>query len=233
MKPKSWIQSANLAIEGIIYSVRTQRHMRYHLIAALSVLILSLLLNISRIEFIFLSLAIILVLVTEMLNTAIEATVDMIERGFNPQAKIVKDIGAGVVLVASVGALTLAYFILYPALRRALEHGSLRIVKAPADVVAFVSLSAVIIIVIIIKALVGKGEPLRGGMPSGHAAVSFSILAAAVSMSVSWTVKALFLLCAVLVSLSRWWSGIHKPDEVLAGMLIGSCVTFLFFWIFT
>lgn len=233
MKPKSWIQSANLAIEGIIYSVMTQRHMRYHLIAALFVLVLSLLLHISRIEFIFLSLAIILVLVTEMLNTAIEATVDMIAKEFNPQAKIVKDIGAGVVLVASVGALTLAYFILYPALRRAIGEGSLRIVKAPADVVAFVSLSAVIIIVIIIKALVGKGEPLRGGMPSGHAAVSFSLWAATVSMSASWMIKALILLCAVLVSMSRWWSGIHKPGEVVAGMLIGSCVTFLFFWVFT
>ncbi len=74
MKPKNWVQSANLAIEGIIYSVKTQRHMRYHLFAALAALILGLVLNISRNEFILLCMAIVLVLVTEMLNTAIETT---------------------------------------------------------------------------------------------------------------------------------------------------------------
>lgn len=233
MKPKTWTQSANLAIEGIIYAVKTQRHMRYHLVAALSVLVLSLVLKITRIEFILLSLAIILVLVTETLNTAIESTVDMIAKEFDPQAKIIKDIGAGVVLLASVGALTLAYFILYPALKKAFDGGMVRISKAPGDVVAFVSLAAVIIIVIIVKAVVGKGEPLRGGMPSGHAAVSFSIWATAVSLSGSLFVKSIFFLIAVLVSWRRWSRGIHSPTEVVAGMLIGGGVTFLLFQIFT
>ena len=68
MKPKSWAQSANLAIEGIIYSVKTQRHMRYHLFVALAVLVLSLVLDISRIQFVLLCVAIVLVLVTEMMN---------------------------------------------------------------------------------------------------------------------------------------------------------------------
>ena len=48
MKPKSWTEKANVAIEGIIYAVKTQRHMQYHLFAALAALILSLLLNISQ-----------------------------------------------------------------------------------------------------------------------------------------------------------------------------------------
>ena len=54
MKPKSWIDKANVAIDGIIYAVKTQRHMRYHLFAALAALILSLVLNISRTDFILL-----------------------------------------------------------------------------------------------------------------------------------------------------------------------------------
>ena len=113
-RSKSWVQSANLAIEGIIYSVKTQRHMRYHLFAALATLILGLGLNITRTEFILLCMAIILVLAMEMLNTAIEVTVDMISETFHPLAKIAKDIAAGVVLVASSGALTLAYLIPTP-----------------------------------------------------------------------------------------------------------------------
>lgn len=233
MKPKSWVQSANLAIEGIIFSVKTQRHMRYHLYAALTALILSLVLNISRTEFILLCMAIVLVLVTEMLNTAIETTVDMIAETFHPKAKIAKDIAAGVVLIASIGALTLGYLILYPAFTTAIGSGRWYVHKAPNDVVAFVALAVVIIMVIIIKAFFGKGEPLRGGMPSGHAAVSFSIWTAMFHLSGSVPIIILTFVLALMVSWSRWSSGIHRPLEVLAGALLGAGVTFTFFFLFS
>lgn len=232
MKPKSWIDKANVAIEGIIYAVKTQRHMQYHLFAALAVLILSLVLNISRIEFILLSMAIILVLVTEMLNTAIEVTVDMISDTYHPLAKKAKDIAAGVVLIASIGALTLAYLILYPALKTAFSTGSWQFKKTPDDVVAFVALTVVVIIVVIIKAFVGKGEPLRGGMPSGHAAVSFSIWSAAVYLTRSIPIAILTFVLALMVSWSRWSSGIHRPLEVIAGAALGAGVTIFFFLVF-
>jgi diacylglycerol kinase (ATP) len=233
MKPTTWTQSANLAIEGIIYAARTQRHMRYHFYAALFALVLSLVLNITRNEFILLCMAIVLVLVTEMLNTAIEVTVDMISEEFHPMAKIAKDIAAGVVLIASIGALTLGYLILYPALMAAVLGGHWHPRKAPNDVVAFVSLAVVIILVVIIKAFFGKGEPLRGGMPSGHAAVSFSIWTAAFYLADSLSIIVLTFLLAVMVSWSRWTSGIHRPIEVITGALLGVGVTFLFFRLFS
>lgn len=233
MKPKTWIQSANLAIEGVIYSVKTQRHMRYHLYAALAALILSLVLSISRTEFILLCMAIVLVLTMEMLNTAIETTVDMISVEYHPLAKIAKDIAAGVVLIASIGALTLGYLILYPALKNTIRYGQWHLRKAPHDVVSFVSLAVVIILVIIIKAFVGKGEPLRGGMPSGHAAVSFSIWSAVFFLADSLAIIILTFLLALMVSWSRWSFGIHRPREVVAGALLGTGITFLFFVIFS
>ncbi len=233
MKPKTWVQSANVAIEGIIYAVKTQRHMRYHLISALAALVLGLFLNISRTDFILLCVVIVLVLATEMLNTAIETMVDLISGEYHPLAKIAKDIAAGVVLVASVAALTLGYLILYPALESVITSGSWHVRKAPHDVLAFVSLTVVVILVIFIKALVGKGEPLHGGMPSGHAAVSFSIWATAYHLSDSTAVILMTLLLAIMVSWSRWSSGIHRPSEVVAGALLGAGVTFLFFVIFS
>jgi diacylglycerol kinase (ATP) len=233
MKPTSWIGSANLAIEGIIYSVKTQRHMRYHLYAALTALILSLVLDISRTEFILLCMAIVLVLTMEMLNTAIETTVDLISVEYHPLAKIAKDIAAGVVLVASIGALTLGYLILYPALKNTIMGGHWHFRKAPHDVVSFVSLVVVVILVIIIKAFVGKGEPLRGGMPSGHAAVSFSIWSATFFLVNSLAIIILTFLLALMVSWSRWSFGIHRPREVVAGALLGAGITFLFFVIFS
>ncbi len=206
--------------------------MRYHLFAALATLILSLVLNISRTDFTLLCMAIILVLVAETLNTSIETTVDMISEEFHPKAKLAKDIAAGVVLIASVGALTLAYLILYPAFKKVLLSGHWQLTKASEDVVAFVSIAVVIILVIIIKALVGKGEPLQGGMPSGHAAVSFSIWTVSIYLSDSLAVMILTFLLAVMVSWSRWSSGIHRPMEVVVGALLGAGVTFLFFQIF-
>lgn len=232
MKPRGWIDKANVAIEGIIYSVRTERHMRYHLVAALAVLLTGLLVNISRTDLILLSMAIILVLVAEMLNTAIEVAIDMIVLEYHPKAKIAKDIGAGVVLVASIGALILAYLILYPAVREAWGRGIWQLRKAPHDVVAFVSLAVVIIAVVFIKAILGKGEPLRGGMPSGHAAVSFSIWVAAIHLSGSLPVVALTFLLAAMVSWSRWSSGVHRIREVVAGAALGAGVTYALFRLF-
>jgi len=232
MKPKSWLQSANVAIEGIIYAVKTQRHMRYHLIAALVALVLGLTLNISRIEFTLLCMAIILVLVTEMLNTAIETTVDMICEEFHPKAKIAKDIAAGVVLTASIGSLMLAYLILYPALKTTALSRNWHLTKAPDDVIAFVSLAVVIILVIFIKAFFGKGEPLRGGMPSGHAAVSFSIWIDTYYLAGSLSIMILTFLLAFMISWGRWSMGIHRPMEVIGGALLGAGVTFLFFHVF-
>ena len=229
---KKWMKSANHAIEGIIYAVRTQRHMRWHLFVALVALILGLSLNISRVEFVLLCTAVMLVLVTEMLNTAIEKTIDMICREFHPHAKNAKDIAAGVVLIASIGSLMLAYLILYPALKAAVHEGTWKMPKAPNDVVALVSLTVVIILVVIIKALLGKGEPLRGGMPSGHAAVSFSIWTAALYLTDSITIIFLTLVLAVMVSWSRLSSGIHRPAEVIAGALLGAGVTLLFVRLF-
>jgi diacylglycerol kinase (ATP) len=160
-------------------------------------------------------------------------TVDLISEDFHPLAKIAKDIAAGVVLIASIGALTLGYLILYPALKEAFSAGHWQLRKAPHDVVAFVSLAVVIMLVIIIKAFLGKGEPLRGGMPSGHSAVSFSIWVATFYLSDSVSIIALTLLLAIMVSWSRWSSGIHRPLEVLLGGLIGAGITFVFFRLFS
>lgn len=233
MKPKRWIDKANVAIEGIIYSVKTQRHMRYHLAAALIVLLVALVLNVSRIELILLSMAIVLVLVAELLNTALEVAIDMIAEEYHPKAKLAKDIAAGVVLVASLGALVLAYLILYPAFRETLGKGVWQIRKTPHDVVAFVSLAVVIILVVFIKAMVRKGEPLRGGMPSGHAAVSFSVWVATIHLSGSLPMMMLTFLLAAMISWSRWSSGVHKAREVFAGAFLGAGVTMLLFLFFS
>ncbi len=81
MPLRRWLKSANFAIEGILHGARTQRHLRYHFISAAVVLIMSYVLGVTRLEFILLSLAVILVLSAEMLNSAVEAIVDLVSPG--------------------------------------------------------------------------------------------------------------------------------------------------------
>ena len=89
------------AFEGIAYTVRTQHNMRLHLVIAVCVLVLSLLLRLTPIEWAIILICIGLVLMTEMLNTAIEAIIDLVSPEYHPLAKISKDIGAGMVVVFS------------------------------------------------------------------------------------------------------------------------------------
>src|SRR6266545_3774952 len=105
------IESANFAFEGIIHVLRTQRNMRIHVLAAAVVLIAGLATDVDRLELIALLLAIAFVLIAEMINTAIEAAIDVATTAFDPMAKLAKDIAAGAVLIATVNAIAIGYLV--------------------------------------------------------------------------------------------------------------------------
>jgi diacylglycerol kinase (ATP) len=231
MKPGSWYQSANVAIEGILHAVRTQRHLRWHFMAAALVMLLGLYFGLDRVEFIGLALAISLVLITEILNTAVEAAVDLASEAFHPLAKVAKDTAAGAVFVAAFCAVVLGYFILYPHVARLFEKGVSQ-VRMAGETLAFISAVLVVIVVILAKARFGRGTPLVGGMPSGHAAVSFSIWVSLVYLTGNALIAALTLVLALMVSHSRVALGIHKTREVVLGAILGGLITLAVFLMF-
>ena len=231
MPLRKWIESANYAIEGILHAAKTERHLRYHFYAAVLILLLSLILGITRSEFIAIAIVAIIVLSVEMLNTAIEATVDIIFKEYDNRAKIIKDIAAGAVLTASIGAAVVGYIIFLPYLKNTFENG-LKIAKHSREDVAIISFVVLLILVIITKTFFGKGSPLRGGIPSGHAAIAFSIWAAITFLTEAFLPSFLILILAVLVAQSRVSIGVHKPWEVILGALLGSVVTFFLFKLF-
>src|SRR5918998_1812710 len=79
----------------MIYAVRTQRNMRFHVVVAVVVLVASLLVGVRKLELAVLVLTILLVFVTELFNTAMEFVVDLATREYHPLAKLVKDVSAG------------------------------------------------------------------------------------------------------------------------------------------
>jgi len=82
----------------------TQRHMRVHAAIVVLVLLAAYLLGVTTTEFLHLLAAIAFVMITEMFNTAIEYTIDLTVREYEPRARIAKDIAAGAVLMASIYA---------------------------------------------------------------------------------------------------------------------------------
>src|SRR5437867_12138918 len=105
------LESFNYAFEGIIHVLRTQRNMRIHFTIAAAVLIAGLATDLDRLELIALLLAIAFVLIAEMINTAVEAAIDVATTAFDPMAKLAKDIAAGAVLIATVTAVAVGYLV--------------------------------------------------------------------------------------------------------------------------
>jgi diacylglycerol kinase len=112
----SFLRSFSFAGQGVWYAVRTQRNMRVHLLAALSVVTVGLVLRISAVGWACIIAAIGLVLTAETLNTVVEALTDLCTEEFHPLAKIAKDTAAGAVLIASMAALAVGIAIFVPRL---------------------------------------------------------------------------------------------------------------------
>ena len=229
---KQFIKSVNFAVEGIIHAAKTQRHLRYHFYSAAAILLISYILGVNRIEFLIIALSVIAILLAEMFNTAIEAVVDIISPEHTEKAKIVKDIAAGGVFVTSIGVAVVGYIILMPYIRESFHKG-LSIAKHTKEEISIIALLIVFILVVITKSYFGVGRPMRGGMPSGHAACAFSAWVAITYISENFIVSIVCFILALIVAQSRVLTKAHNQWEVILGSLIGASVTFVLFRIFS
>jgi diacylglycerol kinase (ATP) len=228
-------RSFNHAYQGLIYAVRTQRNMRFHVVASAGVLVLSLLVGVSRLELAILVLVIMSVFVAEMFNTALEFTVDLVTREFHPLAKLAKDVSAGAVLVVSIAALAVGYLVLSDNLGSFSLDTLQRVRRWPGHL-TLVALVLVAIAVLLGKAFTRAPNSFMGGMPSGHAAVAFAAWVAASFIAAegryAGLVSFVVLLMALLVCQSRVESGIHTTYEVAAGAVLGSLLAVAVFQLF-
>ncbi len=110
-----WASFAH-AFRGVIYALRTQRNFRIHFAAIAVVITVGLELGITYQAWALLTLTIGGVLALEMLNTALEIFVDLVEPEYHPLAKRIKDLMAGAVLVSAVAAVIIALLIFGPPL---------------------------------------------------------------------------------------------------------------------
>jgi len=231
IKPKGWLASLNCAIEGIIYAFKTQKHIKLHYLIAVVALILSLVLRLPVQEFVLFAISIIVLLFAEMLNTAIEETVNLIEDKHHVLAKNAKDVAAGAVLIASIGVAIVSFMIFTKYIAAPASLG-FRGIHEFTGYMALISLLIVLIAVVVCKSIGHSGRPLHGGMPSGHAAVAFSLFTSITLLTASPIIAILAFILAIMVSHSRLLGAIHTRLEILLGALLGAGLTLLIYRIF-
>jgi len=220
------LQSIGHAIDGVLVTAVTERNMRFDLLAAVLVLLLTLLFNFTRLEFALLSIAIILVLSAEAFNTAVENVFDLVSEGkYNKKIKIAKDAAAGATLLAAINAVIIGYLLFFNKVSHIVTTTYAKIRNIPAHMVA-ITFALVLISVVILKAVIyrGHGTPLRGGSVSGHTALAFGIATMIFFLSESPTIGALSAILALLVAESRYEGKIHTPGEILLGAICGIAV---------
>jgi diacylglycerol kinase len=111
-------RSFRYAFAGLAYCLRTQRNFRIHSLATLLVAVVGLWLGVSWVEWAVLAVTVTMVLAAEMINTVVEAAVDLASPAYHPLAKVAKDVAAGAVLLTAMGAVVVALFVFLPHLLR-------------------------------------------------------------------------------------------------------------------
>ncbi|MBU3090726.1 diacylglycerol kinase [Clostridium sp. CM028] len=228
MKVKKLVDSFNYAIEGIIYSIRTQRNMKIHMLTTIVVLTATFFYDLSKIELLIITMTITMVIVAEMINTAVECAIDATTNFYHPLAKIAKNVAAGAVLVTAINSVLVGYVIFWDRITPFNMTVMLKLKKSDPDMIFFM-LVIICIATVIVKAIYGEGTPLRGGMPSGHSTIAFSVATAITLLTNEPLIMVLSYLLAVIVAQSRVDSEIHSILEVVFGGVFGTLLTLLLF----
>jgi len=233
-KVDSILNPFRVALNGIALTFRTQRHMRFHIYSVILVMLVSLLAKFELRQVLILLFTVSLVLIAEMFNSAIEATVDLIQPNYHPLAKTAKDIAAGAVLITTLVALAVGGLLIIGDTRWELLRANLTSEGFGPSFPVRLIVGCIIVfcIVVIGKGLGKRGTVLKGGLVSGHAAFSFFLATSIVALSDKPLVIAIALVLACIVAQSRWEAKIHSIFELSLGAVVGSLVGLIIFVVF-
>lgn len=113
-KAKKLINSFKYALEGIKTAIKEEQNLKIHIIVMILVIIAGIIFKISQIEWIICIILFGFVISLELVNTAIENTVDLVTMEIKPKAKIAKDVAASAVLIAAITATIIGLIIFIP-----------------------------------------------------------------------------------------------------------------------
>lgn len=120
-KNKTVLRSFQVAIEGIMLTVKEERNFRIHLAISVIVVFLSFLLALSKVEWLFIMTAIFGMLSLELVNSAIERAVNLVTNQYHPLAKAAKDMASGALFLFSIYCMIIGASIFLPKIVEAIE----------------------------------------------------------------------------------------------------------------
>lgn len=223
-----FVRSFHFAFAGVLHATRTQRNMRIHLAIGAAALLATAILRLGRAYVALIVVLVALVNAFELVNTAIEAVVDLLEPKFHERARVAKDAAAGAVLFMAVAAVIVGYLVFYEGIVAAGTRVYLAAGALPFNVV-LIALALVGMLTIALKAAAGYGSPLQGGAVSGHASLAFAGATIIALLTQTPTVALLAYFLAFLVAQSRVEAGIHNIAEVVLGAALGTTVAYALF----
>ena len=114
MSFKRFLNSIKYSIQGLVHGYKNEQSLWLHGISSIVAIILGIILNISFNQWAIILIALVVVLAVELLNTAIEATVDLVTKEIHPLAKVAKDSASAAAFVSSIVATIICLFIFIP-----------------------------------------------------------------------------------------------------------------------
>lgn len=239
LNPRAYASSFRHAFEGVLDAYRSQRHMRVHFVFMALNAVLALIYKLSALEVALLMVCITLVVFAEMVNTVVEATLNLVTETYSPITRFAKDVAAGAVLVTAVNACLVGVCIYFHPDRFGRVHQAW-VAKTYIDdsaVLRALAMSVLLLGVILTAVKVGSRErTLQGGPISGHVA-----LACCLATCLAFVIRdqhyaliagGLAAGLAALVMYLKLHDHSHRMRSVLYGAMAGVMVPLIVFSVF-
>jgi diacylglycerol kinase (ATP) len=220
MRARRFVDSLRYAVDGLVYALRTQRNIRIHFVTATAIIASAMFLGITRSELVALFLTIMVVILAEMVNTAIEAAVDLVTGTYHPLARIAKNVAAGAVLVTAIGACFIGFYIFADDLSNLVHLLLSKTTHVPLNMLGL-SLVLILIVTLTAKAVFPLNKALGRATPSGMTALAFSVSTWVCLRTEDDTSSLFVLFLAIIVGYSRIEAQKRTLIEVLSGAIIG------------
>lgn len=230
-KEKNFINSFNYAVQGLIYSLLSQNNMRFHYLIAAITIFAMLFFDLTRAESAIVLIAITMVIIAELFNTAIESVVDLVTDEYHELAKIAKDVAAGAVVVTAINAVVIGYLLFYNKLNP-LTLNILTKIRRQEIHLTFVGLILIMMLVVALKTYTKTGTPFKGGQVSGHSALGFGMATTISLLSSNTLITTMAFMMAFMIAQSRIEGKIHSTEETVIGGALGIFVMIIMFQLF-
>ncbi|MEG0073367.1 MAG: diacylglycerol kinase [Clostridia bacterium] len=219
-KNKTMFSAMGYAINGIISAFKTERNLRIHYLTGICVFLFSLFFDFTKAEFACLCLTIGFVIFAEMMNTAVEAVVDLLTDVYNPHAKIAKDVAAGGVLISAGISVVVAYFLFIDKLTNATTVLLDSILGSPMHILVTILFIVVIAIIILKGIYTENNKRFAKSFPSFKVAISCAMAMYAWIISKSEIVGAIsFILCFMIAQTKMQRKATTIIQIILSGLL--------------